>query len=287
MALISVVLCVKNSQSLIARSISALIAEGIHPSQIIVVDGNSEDNSVEIASSLGCTTVSDDGLGFVFARSLGISLVETEYTLIIGPDDELQPGSVAQLFLELSSDPNTAAVQSGKRVDPGLKGFLYKGMDYYYSQVQTGVTPVVGTPSLYRTRLLSELKFDRKYSANEDTDWCFRVKEYGYYVKRSSSAVSHEFESFSWGAFAARWIWYGKGDLIFIRESIHKKEMGRAVRHLLHPLREYGVRLALRALLRGKLRESLFLLICASFRYFGLVIAFFNTVMHRSANLER
>jgi glycosyltransferase involved in cell wall biosynthesis len=158
---VQVVLCARNSAATIEKSISSLLLEGISPQDIIVVDGLSEDATWKIASDAGCT-----GKGFVAARTMGIERVTSAFTLIIGPDDAMEPGSIQKLVDELRDNKNCAAVTAQKRVATELDNFLDKGMDFYYSLMPVGVVPVIGNPSLYRTHLLKQNKYDSRFAAN-------------------------------------------------------------------------------------------------------------------------
>jgi glycosyltransferase involved in cell wall biosynthesis len=267
---VTAVLCVRNSENLIPRAVSSLLEQGLPASNIIVVDGESVDQTAEIARSMGCPVYSDEGRGFVAARSLGIEKTETSFCLILGPDDALVPGSIFELRRELASTPNIAAVATRKRVDPKLTKFLDRGMDFYYSQLPMGKVPVIGNPTLYKTSLLKKWKYDPRFSSNEDTDWCFTVRAEGYEVLRSQQALSLEFEPLGWKEFSRRWLWYGEGDFVFVNKHL-KTSPKRAIRHLFHPAREYLGRLAMEAVRSINPGGVLFVVLCGLLRYVGFL----------------
>ena len=267
---ITAVICVRNSEKLIQRAILALLEQGLAPSNVIVVDGESVDQTAVLAKSLGCNVYSDEGKGFVAARSLGIEKTQTQFCLILGPDDSLEPGSILQLMLELSSAPSIAAVAARKRVAPELNQFLDKGMDFYYSQLQIGNVPVVGNPTLYKTRLLKECRYDPRFSANEDTDWCLTIRREGYEILRSERALSLEFEPLGWKEFVRRWLWYGEGDFVFVSKYFRLGPT-KAMRHIFHPAREYLGRLVVRGVLARDARGIIFVIMCGLLRYVGFV----------------
>jgi glycosyltransferase involved in cell wall biosynthesis len=269
---VSAVLCVRNSAKLIPRAVSALTRQGLDPKNIIVVDGESSDQSFELASLLGCRVYSDQGKGFVAARNLGIDKVKTQFCLILGPDDELSPNSIPELKRELQSDEMIAAVACRKRVDPNLRGFYDLGMDFYYRNMPTGEVPVVGNPTLYSTHILRKVRYDPRFSANEDTDWCVSIAKSGYIVRRSAVALSFEFEALGSEEFRRRWVWYGEGDFVFVGKHL-KSRPGVALRHLAHPATEYLIRLPVLALLEGNPRGIAFSLTCGVLRYTGLMRA--------------
>jgi glycosyltransferase involved in cell wall biosynthesis len=267
---VTAVICARNSEKLIARAINSLLDQGLPASNIIVVDGESVDQTVNIARTMGCLIYSDEGKGFVAARSLGVDRTETSFCLILGPDDALDPGSVLELKRELSSVPNIAAVAARKRVDPKLSKFLDKGMDFYYRQQTVGKAPAVGNPTLYKTNLLKKWRYDSRFSANEDTDWCFRIRAEGYEILRSDKALSLEFEPLGWKQFTRRWLWYGEGDFVFVSKYISISPT-TAIRHLIHPAREYIGRLGIKGALSGNLSGAIFVIMCGLLRYMGFL----------------
>lgn len=280
---VSAVLCTRNAQETLSQCISSLLAEGFAPKTIIVVDGNSEDETLNIAAGYGCTILSDQGAGFTAARKLGVDAVKTEFTLILGPDDALEPGSLELLLNEIQSNPKLAALQARKRVQSKQMTFFDRGMDRYYLRQPSGEVPVVGNPSIYRTNLLKLEKYDGRFPANEDTDWCTRMKALGYFVTRSELAEAVETESFDAEEFKKRWRWYGSGDLAFITKywPLDKK---RAVRHFLHPFREYVLRLSLGELVRLRPGSAWFMFLCAHYRYTGLFEAALKARTSSAAN---
>lgn len=264
------VLCVRNSEKFLLACLQSLVDSGLRPSEIIVVDGKSEDSSWKIAEDFGCTVVSDEGRGFVAARSLGISLVSSDFVLILGPDDSMAHDAVSILTKELRDWTDCACVAARKRVHPDLQGFLDKGMDFYYKNLPSGSVPVVGNPTLYRTELLKSVNYDSRFSSNEDTDWCVRVKALGWDVRRSSNAVSFEIEPLGWKAFFARWKWYGAGDFRFINKYWHV-DRALAMKHLFHPLRSYCLNGFWQGVKKGDLNSALFQALCGVLRYQGLL----------------
>ncbi len=269
---VQAVLCVKNAENLLPRCLRGLEAAGMLYSNIIVVDGMSDDGSRKIAEDAGCRVLSDGGEGFVAARTLGIVSVTSPYTLILGPDDELGQESIALMLNSLESDPKLAAIQAGKTIDPSLRGFFSEGMRFYYEHLPVGPAPVIGNPSLYRTELLVRLPYDKQFSADEDTDWCERVRHFGFEVARLPELVSTEFESMNKDSFRSRWLWYGQGDYVFFRKYL-RLQRRVAVRHLLHPFREYALRLVVLALTARKPAVAGFFLYVAMLRYAGFLSA--------------
>ncbi len=67
---ISVVVCARNEENYIEQCLSRLAKQRIKP-EIIVVDGNSKDRTVEIAKKHADKIISDNGMGIGKARDMG------------------------------------------------------------------------------------------------------------------------------------------------------------------------------------------------------------------------
>jgi len=266
---ISAVLCVRNSFKSLKLVIETLANQGITGKRMIVVDGQSSDGSFELANDLDCLVVSDEGLGFTYARALGSRMVGTPYTLVIGADDDIDDGALGVLADYLEHHPRCAGVQLSKKVNINSPTFFDHGMDRYYSNLPSGIVPVVGTPALFRTELLNNNEYDSNLT-NDDTDWCFRISDLGFFFYRTPEAFSNEVSSLSWREFKKRWLWYGKGDFDFISKhwSISRK---RAIRHVFHPAREYMLRLFILELFKFEFRGALFVSLCGFLRYWGML----------------
>lgn len=269
---VTVVLCVRNAEKTLSKCVNSLVEEGVPTSQILVVDGMSTDGSIEIAKSHGCIVISDEGKGFASARKMGIDASASAYTLILGPDDLMVPGSVATLKAELEESPELAAVAARKAVESTGR-FLQKGMNSYYQSMPTGLVKTVGNPTLYKTDLLQKYSIDERFSANEDTDWCVRIRHAGFKISRSPNATALEIEDFNFNDFKKRWIWYGEGDLAFIQKWL-TREPRKALRHLIHPTVEYAIRVPMHCIARRDLTGAVFSLLCWHFRNFGLLKSF-------------
>src|SRR4030067_2135793 len=92
---ISVVIPVKNSESTIGECIEALNRSNYNNFEIVVVDDNSSDNSIDIARSHGCKIVKSKGDGGVSAaRNSGAESAESDIILFIDADIILRGNSL-------------------------------------------------------------------------------------------------------------------------------------------------------------------------------------------------
>ncbi|MCW4024185.1 MAG: glycosyltransferase family 2 protein [Candidatus Bathyarchaeota archaeon] len=84
----------------------------LRPSQIIVADGKSSDNTVEVAQKLGAKTVFQDGKGKgdAFAKAIQYLQPETEYVIITDADFTYPADTIPEMIKILNENPNIGMV---------------------------------------------------------------------------------------------------------------------------------------------------------------------------------
>jgi glycosyltransferase involved in cell wall biosynthesis len=265
---VSVLICAKNSESTLIGCLESV--KHNFPGQIIVIDGNSSDNTAEIARRYTKNVDSDQGLGLGYARDLGVSKAIYPYIAIISPDD-----TIPQDFLSIALDlikkrPNLAGIQALKIVwEP--KNFWAKGQNSLYNiQAKNTKRKVIGNPSIYRTAILKHFGYDSGFSANEDTDICHRISQAGYSFEVSKDLICYEAEIYDFKKTFSRYKWYGEGDITFIRKWL-KKDTKVAIRHILHVPINYLIKNNIHALKNIDFNGFFFITSVSFFRLFGQI----------------
>ena len=167
----------------------------------VVVDSDSRDGTVDLLGRLmpGIRVISTGvNRGFGSACNLGLSRVETPYTLLLNHDARIDAASLELLERWLDANPGTAAVQPLIRAwgwpevtasrGMGITG-MYEGYDLGFMRFEPGPGggPVRGAGataavSLWRTDVLSSLSgFDPGFFMYfEDVDLCIRARLRGW-----------------------------------------------------------------------------------------------------------
>ena len=110
--MISVIIPVKNGSNYLQEAIESVQRQGV-PVEILVIDDGSTDNTVEIASGLGCKVISHPvSKGQVAAKNTGLKAATGEYVLFLDHDDIIREGALASMYEMIEADPDASAVQS-------------------------------------------------------------------------------------------------------------------------------------------------------------------------------
>jgi glycosyltransferase involved in cell wall biosynthesis len=265
---VSVLICCKNSQEYIDKCLSSVIKQS--PFEIVIIDGNSNDSTVLLSEKYTKLIFSDEGKGLGYARKLGVSKCSGDFVVIISPDDLISDNFIEKAVDEISQNNKLAALLAPKKMAE-IKSFWDHGQNSIYELTKTFKIRVVGNPSIYRTEYLKSFSYDDSFSANEDTDLCERWNRAGLEVGWGKSFYTIEIENRDYLTFRSRYIWYGKGDYRFVKKwlQIDKKV---ALRHFLHPLKNYMLKYSLHFLIKGDFKSIPFAILCGYYRYYGFLI---------------
>lgn len=224
---VSVVVPARNAERWLAECLESIRAE--RPREIIVVDGCSTDNTVEIARSMGARVISDEGHGLPAARMLGVKNACSDLVALIDADVVLPPGALGGLLDEFKAC-GYDGLQFGLVSEADGPG--YWGAALAWHHVHSRVRSWFGVrATLMRRKVLLSVAFDDTFRSGEDIELRIRLEEAGYRLGVSSiTAVRHRFmDTFS----AARGQWVQGGARL---ARTVRKHPGRAGWLVLLPL---------------------------------------------------
>lgn len=216
---ITVIIVNWNSGELLSECLTTLSEQRLTPSQIIVIDNASFDNShvitIEIDKLL--ITRSTTNLGFAAGNNLALHQSNTEFVALLNPDAFPEPDWLEKLLQAAADYPDAAAFGSRQLChhDPSLLDGI--GDSYHLSGLvwrdrhATPQTPEDLIPreifspcaaaALYRRSALEEIGFfDEDYFCYvEDVDLGFRLRLAGYKAMYVPDAVVHHVGSATTG----------------------------------------------------------------------------------------
>ncbi|MFC1904360.1 glycosyltransferase family 2 protein [Chloroflexota bacterium] len=202
---ISVIVITKNSEKTLEECLSAV--QRSNPAEIIVVDGNSSDRTLEIASGYTERTYSDAGGGKSFARQLGAEQARQEYIAYVDSDVVLSEGALATMLAEFL-DSDYVSISARPLFD--VKSSSYWGWG------QRQYAKIANPPSredrigmaacLFRRETILKYGFELGYGGYlDDIDLEYRLKRDGHKFGRSSTQIYHhvraDLKSFVWYRF--------------------------------------------------------------------------------------
>lgn len=221
---ISVVVCTLNGKNGIGGCIDTVKSN--NPSEIIVVDGNSDDRTAKIAAEKGVKVKICERKGLAYQRYIGVKMAKQPYIAFIDADDRIDWDALSVSLNELKKfDWKAIGLQTGP-FNPSsywekAMGFL----DETYHNTP-GPTIMVGRPALYEKKTLIEIGIDKNWGAgigNEDTDLSIRYEQQNIPMG-IGTGKSLRCHPTSLKASLKSWIKYGKGDAKISLEYPHKRK---------------------------------------------------------------
>ena len=95
----SVVVCAKNEEQRLARALDSIKLN--NPDEIIIVDGNSTDRTVEISHQYTSNVIVSQAGGLTWDRQIGIDKASNNLIVMIDADHILAAGDIDSLIKEM------------------------------------------------------------------------------------------------------------------------------------------------------------------------------------------
>ena len=280
---VSVIICALNEEHRIEDAINS--AKCNNPYEIIVVEGGSVDNTVEIAEKYADKVYSTDNFVLGYKRAYGAEIATQKYVLYLDADNILEDNALSLMIEELEKNNYTgiqATLKSVKNDTYWEEGMEYN-IDITYSNPSN--VPVIGMPCLYKSEVLKEINFDKNIGAGDDTDLCYRLTKHGHKLG-ISSAICYQKHRSNFMSTLKKFMWYGEGDCEF---GLKHKERLWSI--FIHPIKNYFFKKSLLAIKNGDIKYVPFFMFTGLVRHIGfykymLKYLFGNPIDSRTTNRE-
>ena len=198
---VSIVIPNYNGERYLQKCLDSIMIQSMQPDEIIIVDNDSHDNSMDIISRYGDkikTIIMDKNYGFSVAVNRGIKESKCDYVALLNNDTELQPQWLEKLVECISSDDKIFACCS-KMLRYDNRNIIDDAGDFYTAlgweqKIGDGahddtdyltsreVFSACAGAAIYRKSVFDIIGyFDENFFAYmEDVDISYRAKVYGY-----------------------------------------------------------------------------------------------------------
>lgn len=269
---VSVVVCTKNSQTLLGDCLSYIQKE-TPEAELIIVDADSTDKTKDIAAQYAAKIVSDQRRGLSYARQLGIDTANRALVAFVSPDNMVPRDAMLSMVAEMEHDSKLAGVQSLTVIKETKNYWEWATKKIFELWLNaTGFTDIIGTPCIFRKSIVSVMRYDVDIKGGaDDTALCLKLIKAGYKLKRIN-AIAFEKQDLSLATFFARWKFYGSGDHDFYKKYSTEWTLKRKIQSLMHPFKKHLFRGSLIAMKTGNMLLIPALLVAVFARYYGWVL---------------
>jgi glycosyltransferase involved in cell wall biosynthesis len=175
---VSLVMATRDAARFLRDALDSVRAQTRPPDEIIVVDGQSTDDSVAIARSYGARVIVESGSGFASAWNDGIQTASGDFIALLDSDDRWRPRKLEWQLAAL--DQHEAADGAIGYVvffmapeQPRPPGFKLALLDGQHIAHMPGAL-------LARRRLFDMVGlFDPAWAIASDIDWFAKIKDHG------------------------------------------------------------------------------------------------------------
>jgi len=212
---ISVIVCAKNAESTLEACLKSI--EENEPSEIILIDGNSSDGTVQTASKHTHRIYSDEGKGLAYARQLGAQKAKSEYIAYVDSDVVLPPNCLQKMLEELQKK-GYAGIHA-QVVSLSNENYWEWAEDQHVRMMfnRVGERKWIGNiAAIFGKQAVMENPFDPFFiGAGEDKNLSLNLRKKGLKLGISSAYIYHQHRTSARGFIKQR-IWYGKGGSRFL-----------------------------------------------------------------------
>ena len=188
---ISVIVPTRNAAAWIATCLTGI--EHNRPAQVIVVDGDSDDGTREIAVARADDVLDDHGAGVAAARQLGVQAATQSWVALIDADVVIGPGALDALLAE-AQERQLDALQAGL-FSIGRGDYWSGQLARHHNRGQVREWFGVSATIVRRDVLLTH-PFDTSLRSGEDIDLRLRLRAAGVPVGVSQrTRVVHRFDA--------------------------------------------------------------------------------------------
>lgn len=263
---LSVLICNKDSLKFLKKSIPVYKKSKFK--ELIVIDGNSTDGSLEYLKEQKIKILSDSGKGLSYSRKLGIDNANGKVVFIAGPDDICDQSFLEDSlknFLTLNYDAATVGL---KIFNPQTYWDHSLNLWSSYVRKNKGTTNVIGTPTFFKKKVFDHIQYDPNTIGCDDTDISEKLIKKNFKIGvleiYSDQINDNNFEDIK-----KKFILYGKSDINYYLNRNNKINLLNLFNTLTHPLKHF-FKFSMFLILKMRFKNLPFVFIVTFYRYFGL-----------------
>lgn len=277
---ITLIICTLNSEKDLLKTLESLTTQTLKPSQIIVADGGSKDQTEKIAKEYASFFLRSEP-GFFNQVTNTFSYILHE-TIFIAECDHIYPSYFLEDLYKEHIALNSVATQGALAVL--IKDNYYeKAFSYCYEKKQKfGKVDFISGPAIWKTKAymyiyneLSKIESPEQLLFSIDTFTSELIKNNNYNCHKVK-IYAHQNQKLNYKLITAKYFKYGEGDYFFYKSMKSKWKFKRKLMSLTHVFRNHFLKLSLQALVDFKIHYIPFFMLTSFYRQLGFYSKYFK-----------
>ena len=222
---VTIGMCVKNAGKTVRDTISSVLCQDFphELTEIIVVDGQSEDGTLEIIEEIISkgdmrSIILGENKGLGVARQMVVDNAEGDYIVWIDGDMILSKDYVREQVEFMEQHPKVGIATGCHGILPevnlvaALEDIAYIAVDSKFKGDNSSRLPNTAG-AIFRVEAVRQVNgFDSRISGvGEDIEIAYRIKNARWLIYRGTEAVFYEKRKGSWKELWDHYVWYGHG----------------------------------------------------------------------------
>ena len=229
--MISIIIPTKNEEDVLEECLRSIFSQSVNPVEVIIVDGSSTDNTLNIAKKFDVKILKEEGFSSpANARNLGAENAKGDILLIMDADIVLHKDCLKHA-LEIFNDKNVISVlPSELNLDHShLELIQRKWNEGSRTSMSIGLrkAKTSGLVAFFRRKVFERVKFDKTYGFGEDDDFSTRLEKdfegYKTLVAANCKVISHSPHTIK--EFATRYMWWGRTFFAYLYDHFGLKSI--------------------------------------------------------------
>lgn len=277
---ITVIICTLNSEKDLLKTLESLTAQTLKPSQLIIADGGSTDQTEKIAREYTPFFLSSQpGFFNQVTNALPYILYET----LFGAEcDHIYPNYFLKSIYVEHKTLNSVGTQGALRCL--LKHNYYeKAFSYVYEKNQKfGKVNFISGPAIWDTKTysniyseLSKLQSPELLLFSIDTFISEIIKKNDFNCY-NVPVYANQYQELNFKIITAKYFKYGEGDYFYYKSMREEWTFSRKLMSLSHVFRNHFLKLSLQALVDFKIQYIPFFILTSFYRQLGFYSKYFK-----------
>ncbi len=234
--IISIVIPVYNAEKTLENCIKSVLLQDFSKEyEIIIIDNNSTDKSIEIAKRYPVKIIKEKKQGPAAARNRGLKIAKGKYVAFLDADCVASNKWLENLYNSFISNSNISCV--GGKLEPAKPNNLieeYSAFRKILSQERVFKNTPYSPPFLLSANMMIKREiglklngFDENLFIGEDADFCWRIVKSGgklYYAKK---AIAYHYHRSNLKSFLKQTFSYGYGHTLLLKK--YSKEFNKSI----------------------------------------------------------